>query len=322
MTWKRIKHPSELVHLGQEIDVVILHVDRDKGRVALGLKQKEENPWEEIEKKYPPGTKVRGKIVNLVSYGAFIEIENGIEGLIHVSEMSWARRVRHPSDVVQVGEEVEAVVLEMNIPKRRVALGLKQALGDPWDRLEKEHPVGSAVAGTVRKITNFGAFVEVLEGIEGLLHISDITSDRRLKSPSEVIKVGDEVQVQVLEIQRPKRRLKLGMKQLEPTSQEQFAAEVNVGDVVSGRVLGVSDNRVEVELGEGVRAFAPAPAAGESQAAAEQAGDEDVSSLGARLKEAWKTGGAGDEQVKAGELRSFKIARVDAEKGLIELESA
>jgi small subunit ribosomal protein S1 len=236
--------------------------------------------------------------------------------------MSWARRVRHPSDVVQVGEEVEAVVLEMNIPKRRVALGLKQALGDPWDRLEKEHPVGSAVAGTVRKITNFGAFVEVLEGIEGLLHISDITSDRRLKSPSEVIKVGDEVQVQVLEIQRPKRRLKLGMKQLEPTSQEQFAAEVNVGDVVSGRVLGVSDNRVEVELGEGVRAFAPAPAAGESQAAAEQAGDEDVSSLGARLKEAWKTGGAGDEQVKAGELRSFKIARVDAEKGLIELESA
>jgi small subunit ribosomal protein S1 len=272
---------------------------------------------------------VRGAVTRLKDFGAFVELLPGAEGLIHVSEMSWARRIHHPSDVLSVGEEVEAVILELNAGKRRAALGLKQALGDPWERLEGDHPVGSVVPGTVQKTTNFGAFVEIAEGVEGLLHVSDITSDRRLNHPNEVLKTGQSVTVKVLEIDRANRRLKLGMKQLEPTEMDKYVATVAVGDTVNGRVLKASVDKIDVELDEGVRgvcrlAAAEAPTASEEPSAAP---DADVSSLGARLQAAWKGGAPGGggqaaNDFQTGEVCTFKVTHVDAESGVIELALA
>src|SRR5579872_6082198 len=202
MTWKRIKHPSELVHLGQELDVVILHIDREKGRVALGLKQKESNPWEEIEKRYPPGTLVRGKIVNLVSYGAFIELEPGIEGLIHVSEMSWTKNVTEPSEVVRVGDDVEAIVLSIQKEEGKISLGIKQTERNPWEEVEKKYPIGSSVVAEIRNLTNYGAFVELEPGVDGLIHISDLSWIKKVSHPSEVLKKGDKVEAVILSVDK------------------------------------------------------------------------------------------------------------------------
>ena len=190
MTWKRIKHPSEMVQLGQKLEVMILSVDKDKGRVALGLKQKESNPWDQIEQKYPPGTRVKGKIVNLLPYGAFIEIEPGIEGLIHVSEMSWVKNITDPSEIVKKGDEVEAIVLSVQKEEGKISLGLKQAEHNPWDDVEKKYPVGNNVKAEIRSLTNYGAFVELEPGVEGLIHISDLSWIKKVSHPSEVLKKG------------------------------------------------------------------------------------------------------------------------------------
>lgn len=255
MTWKRIKHPSEMVQLGDEVEVIILHVDKDKGRVALGMKQKETNPWEEIEKRYPIGTHVKGKIVNLVPYGAFIEIEPGIEGLIHVSEMSWIKNVTDPSEVVKKGDEVEAVVLSIQKDEGKISLGMKQTEKNPWEDIESKYPIGSSVTAEIRNLTNYGAFVELEPGIDGLIHISDLSWIKKVSHPSEVLKKGDKVDAVVLSVDKESKKITLGVKQLSQNPWENIENTMPVGTLVKGIVSKITAFGAFVELPNGIEAL-------------------------------------------------------------------
>jgi len=255
MTWKRIKHPSEMVHLGQELDVVILHIDREKGRVALGLKQKEMNPWEEIESRYPQGTRIRGKIVNLVSYGAFIEIEPGIEGLIHVSEMSWTKNVTDPSEIVRVGDEVEAIVLSVQKEEGKISLGIKQTERNPWEDVERKYPVDSSVVAEIRNLTNYGAFVELEPGVDGLIHISDLSWIKKVSHPSEVLKKGDKVEAVILSVDKESKKITLGVKQLSTNPWETIERSLPVGTIVNGVVTKTTAFGAFVQLDNGIEAL-------------------------------------------------------------------
>ncbi|OGN56939.1 MAG: 30S ribosomal protein S1 [Chlamydiae bacterium RIFCSPHIGHO2_12_FULL_44_59] len=255
MTWKRIKHPSELVQLGEELEVVILHVDREKGRVALGLKQKEENPWEEIEKRYPPGTRVKGKIVNLVSYGAFIEIEAGIEGLIHVSEMSWTKNITEPSEMVHIGDEVEAIVLSVQKEEGKISLGIKQTERNPWEDVERKYPEGSSVFAEIRNLTNYGAFVELEPGVDGLIHISDLSWIKKVSHPSEVLKKGDKVEAVILSVDKESKKITLGVKQLSMNPWETIEKTLPVGSLVHGSVTKTTAFGAFVQLDNGIEAL-------------------------------------------------------------------
>lgn len=255
MTWKRIKHPSEMIHLGQELEVMILHIDRDKGRVALGLKQKEENPWEEIERRYPTGTLVKGKIVNLVSYGAFIEVEPGIEGLIHVSEMSWTKNVTDPSEVVRVGDEVEAIVLSVQKDEGKISLGIKQTERNPWEDVEKKYPVGSSVVAEIRNLTNYGAFVELEPGVDGLIHISDLSWIKKVSHPSELLKKGDKVEAVILSVDKESKKITLGVKQLSTNPWETIERSLPIGSLVHGTVTKTTAFGAFVELDNGIEAL-------------------------------------------------------------------
>lgn len=252
MTWKRIKHPSEMVHLGQKLQVMILNVDKDKGRVALGLKQKEKNPWDQIEEKYPPGTRVRGRIVNLLPYGAFIEIEPGIEGLIHVSEMSWVKNITDPSEVVKKGDEVEAVVLSIQKEEGKISLGLKQAEHNPWDDVERKYPVGANVKAEIRSLTNYGAFVELEPGVEGLIHISDLSWIKKVSHPSEILRKGDLVDSVILSVDRDSKKITLGIKQLGKNPWESIEKTIPVGSVVKGKVTKITAFGAFIELENGI----------------------------------------------------------------------
>ena len=255
MTWKRIKHPSEMVSLGQELEVIILHVDKEKGRVALGMKQKESNPWEEIEQRYLPGTRIKGKIVNLVPYGAFIEIEPGIEGLIHVSEMSWTKNVTDPSEVVNKGDEVEAIVLSVQKEEGKISLGLKQTEKNPWDEVEKKYPIGSNVTAEIRNLTNYGAFVELEPGIDGLIHISDLSWIKKVSHPSEVLKKGDKVDAVVLSVDKESKKITLGVKQLSNNPWESIEKTMPVSSLVKGIVSKITAFGAFVELPNGIEAL-------------------------------------------------------------------
>jgi small subunit ribosomal protein S1 len=252
MTWKRIKHPSEMVQLGQKLEVMILNIDKDKGRVALGLKQKGPNPWDEIEKKYPPGTRVRGKIVNLLPYGAFIEIETGIEGLIHVSEMSWVKNITDPSEVVKKGEEVEAIVLSVQKEEGKISLGIKQTEHNPWDDVEMKYPVGKNVKVEIRNLTNYGAFVELEPGVEGLIHISDLSWIKKVSHPSEILNKGDVVNAVILSVDRESKKITLGMKQLGSNPWEDIEKTIPVGALVKGKVSKITAFGAFVELENGL----------------------------------------------------------------------
>lgn len=252
MTWKRIKHPSEMVHLGQKLEVMILSIDKDKGRVALGLKQKDANPWDQIEKKYPPGTRVRGKIVNLLPYGAFIEIEPGIEGLIHVSEMSWVKNITDPNEVVKKGDEVEAIVLSVQKEDGKISLGLKQAEHNPWDDVEKKYPISSSVKAEIRSLTNYGAFVELEPGVEGLIHISDLSWIKKVSHPSEVLRKGDVVDAIILSVDRESKKITLGVKQLSNNPWESIEKTMPVGSLVKGKVSKITAFGAFVELDSGI----------------------------------------------------------------------
>lgn len=255
MTWKRIKHPSEMVQLGQELEVMILHIDREKGRVALGMKQKESNPWEEIENRYPAGTRVQGKIVNLVPYGAFIEIEPGIEGLIHVSEMSWVKNVTDPSEVVKKGDEVEAIVLSVQKEEGKISLGIKQTERNPWEDVEKKYPVGKGVQAEIRNLTNYGAFVELEPGIDGLIHISDLSWIKKVSHPSEVFKKGDKVEAVVLSVDKESKKITLGVKQLSNNPWESIEKTMPVDSLVKGVVTKITAFGAFVELENGIEAL-------------------------------------------------------------------
>lgn len=252
MTWKRIKHPSEMVQLGQKLEVMILSVDKDKGRVALGLKQKGPNPWDQIEQKYPPGTRVSGKIVNLLPYGAFIEIEPGIEGLIHVSEMSWVKNITDPSEIVKKGDEVEAIVLSVQKEEGKISLGIKQTEHNPWDDVERKYPVGHNVKAEIRTLTNYGAFVELEPGVEGLIHISDLSWIKKVSHPSEVLHKGDVVDAVILSVDKESKKITLGVKQLSTNPWESIEKTMPVGSLVKGKVTKITAFGAFVELDSGI----------------------------------------------------------------------
>jgi small subunit ribosomal protein S1 len=236
MSWGRIGHPSEMLKVGQELDVVVLDINREKERVSLGLKQKTANPWDLIENKFPIGQKVKGKVVNLVPYGAFVELEPGVEGLIHVTELSWTKRIAKPSDVLKPGQEIEAVVLGINREEQKISLGVRQLEANPWDSAVEKYPVGTFIKGKVRNLTSYGAFVELEEGLDGMVHVSDISWTRKINHPSEVFKKGDEVEAKVLEIDKANQRISLGVKQLGEDPWENIDKYYKVGDLVSGQV--------------------------------------------------------------------------------------
>ena len=252
MTWKRIKHPSELVELGDELEVKILSIDEEKGRVALGLKQKEQNPWDAIEQKFPPGTHVKGTIVNLVAYGAFIEIEAGIEGLIHVSEMSWVKNITDPSQIVNKGDEVEAIVLSIQKDEGKISLGLKQLEQNPWEDVESRYPVGKQVSVEIRNLTNYGAFVELEPGVDGLIHISDLSWIKKVSHPSEVLKKGDVVDSIILSVDKESKKITLGVKQLTSNPWDDIEKTITIGDTVSGTVTKITAFGAFVELDNGI----------------------------------------------------------------------
>lgn len=252
MTWKRIKHPSEMVQLGQKLEVVILSVDKEKGRVALGLKQKESNPWDEIERKYPPRTRVRGRITNLLPYGAFMEIEPGIEGLIHVSEMSWVKNVVDPSEVVQRGQEVEAIVLSVQKQEGKISLGIKQLEHNPWDDIGEKYPAKKIVKAEVKSLTNYGAFVELEPGVEGLIHISDLSWIQKVSHPSEVLKKGDIVEASIIDVDKDNKKITLGIKQLTLNPWETIEKTIRKDSLVQGEISRITAFGAFVKLDSGI----------------------------------------------------------------------
>jgi len=252
ISYGRVTHPSEVLHVGAEITVKVLKFDRSKERVSLGMKQLEPDPWDTVVERYPVNARVIGRVVNVTDYGAFVELEPGVEGLIHISEMTWSRRMKHPSKVVRPGDQVEAVVLEAHPRDRRISLGLKQLEPNPWTTIDSRYSVGSVVEGRVRNMTDFGAFIEIEEGIDGLVHVSDLSWTKRVKHPSEVLKKGQIVQAVILNIDSGSHRLSLGIKQLQPDAWESFFQRHNVGDTVHGRVCRLSNFAGFVEVAEGV----------------------------------------------------------------------
>jgi small subunit ribosomal protein S1 len=257
MSWGRIRHPSELVAIGDELTVKVLNFDKENERISLGLKQLAEYPWEDVETQFPVGAKVRGKVVSLTDYGAFVELKEGVEGLVHVSEMSWTQHVRHPSQILGIGDIVEVVVLSVNKAEEKISLSLKQVEPDPWLTLEEKYPVGSIVSGKVRNLTDFGAFVQLEEGMDGLVHISDMSWTRRIKHPSEVLKRGEKIEVQVLSIDKDRHRISLGIKQTQENPWPRLAQKYAVGVETKGRIVKIHKSGVVVELPEEVEGFVP-----------------------------------------------------------------
>src|SRR5579863_5520712 len=322
----RVTKPADVLSVGQEVEVKILKIDSEKRRISVGMKQLEPDPWDSVATKFRPGDRVRGTVTRVMDFGAFVELEPGIEGLIHISEMSWVKKVKAPSDVVKPGETVEAVILGIKADERRISLGLKQALGDPWSDVATKFAAGSAVEGPVTSLTKFGAFVQLSEGIEGMIHVSDMSAEKRINHPQDMLKVGQSVKAQVLEVDTEKRRLKLGMKQLIPTSIEEYIAERQKGSVVSGRVMEISGEQARVELGEGIHAICRIPTDRPAKQETPAAAKADLASLGSMLQARWK-GGAGaaasqPEAVNPGQIRSFRITRLDPAAKKIELELA
>jgi len=256
ISWGRVNHPSEYFNVGDEIEVMVLKFDPAAERVSLGYKQKSPDPWGDVVQRYPLGTKVTGRVVSLADYGAFVELEDGVEGLVHVSEMSWTRKVRNPSKILTVGDHVEAVVADVNVANRRISLSLKALEQNPWDTIAQRYPVGAVITGKVRNLTDFGAFVEVEEGIDGLIHISDMSWNRRLKHPSEVLKKGDTVQARVLNVDGDNQRLSLSIKEFLPNEWDNFAKAHAIGDEVIGVVAKITDFGLFIRLAEGVEGLA------------------------------------------------------------------
>jgi small subunit ribosomal protein S1 len=327
MTWTRGAKPADVVKAGDTVEVKVLKINREKKKISLGMKQLQPDPWAVAAEKYQVGQRIQGKVARVADFGAFVELEPGLEGLIHVSEMSWTKRNVRASDVVKEGELVEAVILGVNAADKRIALGLKQALGDPWEAALQKYPVGSTVEAPITSLAQFGAFVDIGGGIEGMIHIGDITNEKRLNHPNEVLKTGQVVKAQVTEADKGRRRMRLSMKALEPTSMDEYLAEHKAGETVTGRVVDVKGNRAKIELGEGVIAFVALEEAKKEAASAGGGGQKaDLSAMTALLASKWKTGGGGggakesDSGLRSGQVRSFKILAIDVEKKRIDLE--
>jgi small subunit ribosomal protein S1 len=333
ISWTRIGKPADVLKVGDQVEVKILKVNRETRKISLGMKQLQPDPWTVAAEKYKPGERVKGTVARLTDFGAFVNLEPGIDGLVHVSEMSWAKKIRKPSDVLTVGEQVEVAVLGVNPGEHRISLGLKQALGDPWEKAQERFPVGATVEAPITNMANFGAFLDLGDGIEGMIHVGDITREKRLDHPKDVLKQGQVVKAQVLEIDRDRRRIRLGMKQLEPTSTDQYIASHTLGESVTGRVVEVKNDRLKVDLGEGVFAScrlqeqAPETPPGETEAPAPKS-LASIEDLTAKLAARWKQGGSSGEtaaaakgnQIRPGQVRTFKVVGLEAEHKKIQLE--
>ena len=297
------------------------------------MKQLQPHPWDAVAEKYKPGERVRGTITRTADFGAFVEVEPGVEGLIHISEMSWAKRVKSPGDVVKVGESVEAVILGINLAERRMSLGLKQALGDPWSGATEKFAPGTVIEGPITNMTKFGAFVQLTEGVEGMIHVSEISAEKRINHPQEVLKSGQVVKAQIIALDTERRIIRLSMKQLVPTGLDEYLVEHKEGDLVTGRIIEISGRQARVELGEGVQASCriPEESAGKRETTAGDASVQsdpgaakpDLSSLGSMLQARWKSGAqlvsSKPEGLRTGQVRSFRIAKLDAAARKIEL---
>jgi small subunit ribosomal protein S1 len=333
----RVAKPEDVLSVGEQLTLRILKIDPETSKISLGLKQLQPEPWETAAERFVPGQRINGDVTRLTDFGAFIELEPGLEGLIHISEMSWAKKVRHPSDLLREGDRVDAVVLSVKPPagaeQGRISLGLKQTLADPWLEVERRFPAGSQVEGPITKIMNFGAFVQIAEGVDGLVHVSEIVADRRINHPSDVVRQGQRVKAVVLTIDSAKRQIKLSMKQLIPTSIDEYIAEHKVGDSVSGRVVELTSSGAIVELGEGIRATLntktgradSVPVVEKSSAAAAQSSSApDLSQLSSMLKARWKGSApapsAAPNPLAEGQIRSFKITKLVADSKKIEVE--
>lgn len=328
MAWSRVNRPADVVSVGQEIEVRVLKVDAERNRISLGLKQLQPYPWDAAAEKYKTGERVRGTVTRLAEFGAFVELEPGVEGLIHLSELSWSRNVRKAEDILKPGDSVEAVILAVNAAERRISLGLKQALGDPWADVVRNFAPGLVVEGPVISLLKFGAFVQIAEGVEGMIHIGDMSADKRLNHPQEMLKVGQVVKAQVLEIDAERRRLRLGMKQLVPTGLDEYLAEHKAGDRVSGRIIEISGSKARVELGEHIQATCQLPQGAEAEAeSTAPSAKANLSSLTDMLQARWKgvaaaTGQAKAEPAASGQIRSFRISNLDTASKSIHLELA
>jgi small subunit ribosomal protein S1 len=338
IAWSRVEKPGDVLSVGQQVEARVLKISNDSGkrRISVGVKQLQAHPWDAMAGKYKAGERVRGTVTRVMEFGAFVELEPGIEGLIHVSEMSWGKKLRSANTLVKPGEIVDAVILGVNTGERRISLGLKQALGDPWAEVAEKFAAGSVVEGPVVSFTKFGAFVQLSEGVEGMMHISEMSAEKRINHPQEMLKVGQSVRTQVLAVDTAKRQLRLSMKQLVPSGLDEYIAEHKEGDVVTGRMVEVADGHARVELGEGILARCSVDAASAAAAKTTQGGLDvassktglkpDLSSLGSMLQARWKGGApAGEakpEAVRAGQIRKFRIARMDSAGKKIELELA
>lgn len=323
ISWNRVDKPASVLTAGQSVEVKILKINKQTRKIGLGMKQLTPDPWSMAVEKFKPGDRVTGKVVRLADFGAFVELLPGVDGLIHLSEMSWTKRVHKASEVLQSGEQVEVVVLEIKHSDKRISLGLKQALGNPWDDVEKKYPVGSTVEGPVTNLAAFGAFVDLGNGIEGMIHIGDITREKRLQHPKEALATGQVVKAAVVEVDKGKKRIRLSMKQLEPTSADVFISEHAVGDMLSGRVVEVHGSTAKIEISEGVHARCKLK--DESPAKQQAAAETDVTDLAAMLASRWKSGpssSSGKDSLRANQIRSFKIVALDAEARKIDVELA
>ena len=328
MSWNRTAKPGDVVSVGDGVRVKILKINPEKRKISLGMKQLMPDPWTLAAEQFKAGDKVKGTVARLTDFGAFIELAPGVDGLIHQSDMSWSKKVRKPSDILKVGDQVEAQVLQVNAAEHRIGLGLKQALGDPWEEAQKKYPIGTTVEAPITNLAKFGAFVDLGDGIEGMIHIGDISREKRLNHPNEMLKQGEVVKAQVIDLDKERRRVRLGMKQLEPTEADHYIAEHKIGDVVSGRLVEVHASSAKVELGEGVSAYCriKAAAASSAAAAAPAAQKVDVSAAMQLLTQKWKSGGGasggggGVDTLKPGQVRNFKIVSVDPINKKIEVE--
>jgi small subunit ribosomal protein S1 len=329
----RVSKPGDVLAAGQELQVKILKIDPETKKISLGLKQLQSDPWQTAPSRLAAGQRIAGTVTRLADFGAFVEIEPGVEGLIHISEMSWGKKLRHPSDLLKQGDRVDAVILGIKPPINseagRISLSLRQALNDPWLDLQRKFPVGSQIQGPVTKLMNFGAFVEIEPGIEGLVHVSEISAEKRINHPQDVLRAGQVVKAQILAIDPEKRQIKLSMKQLIPTGIDEYIAEHKPGDTVSGRVVEHSPTLTVVELGDGIRATcgnAAAPAAHPVAPEANSGPRADLSSLSSLLKARWQGNApaatTAPEPLSEGQIRSFKIVKLDPEAKKIEVELA
>jgi len=326
MSWSRIAKPADVLSVGDVIEVKILKIDSQATRrIALGLKQLQPHPWDAVPTTYTVGERIKGAVTRLTDFGAFVELSPGVEGMIHVSEMSWAKKVRKPEDLLKVGDVVDAVILRIDIAEKRMALGLKQTLGDPWAEAPTKFAVGSTVEGPVSSLTKFGAFVTLAEGVEGLIHVSEISAEKRIERPQDVLRTGQVVQAKVLEIDPAKRQMRLSMKQLVPTGLDEFIAEHKAGDAVTGRITKIgASGEASVELGDGVFAICVLPAEeAKAEEEAKPAGALDLSAFSSMLNAKWKGTAKTEkknEAPQAGQVRNFRITKLEPETKAITVE--